>query len=211
MPAARSGISTYQTYLMIGTTSGSTTTYQTLIDIVSFPDLGDEPETIDTTTLTDNMMTFIPGIQSNGNMTFEANYTPENYTAVKEYDDGEAHPVAIWFGAADYDDPTSSPDGHDGKFSFTGFIKPILGGGGVNEKVTMSIVVTPNSVIDFDVTSSGVTYSYTEVSSPAAGANPKMSGWYTRSGESGSYVYTKTTDTTVQNGATYYTRTAIVS
>ena len=151
MSDLRSGISTYQTYLMIGTSSGSSTVWSKLIDITSFPDLGDEPETIDTTTLSDNMMTFIPGIQSNGNMTFEANYTPTNYNAVKAYDDTYAHDVAVWFGAAS----TSpyAPDGHDGKFSFTGFIKPILGGGGVNEKVTMSVVVTPNSVINFDVPS----------------------------------------------------------
>ena len=147
--ATRSGISTYQTFLMLKTG----TTYGKLIDIVSFPDLGDEPETIDTTTLSDNMMTFIPGIQSNSNMTFEANYTPENYNVVHALDDGEAHDLAIWFGA-ETNDPTSDPDGHDGKFSFTGFVKPVLGGGGVNEKVTMSIVVTPNSIITFDVPSS---------------------------------------------------------
>ena len=155
MSVARSGISTYQTYLMINTSSTSTASWEKLIDITSFPDLGDEPETIDTTTLSDNMMTFIPGIQSNGNMTFEANYTPENYNAVHEYDDGNAYDVAIWFGATTTDPSTAQPDGHDGKFTFTGFIKPILGGGGVNEKVTMSVVVTPNSVIKFDVPSGG--------------------------------------------------------
>ena len=152
--AVRSGISTYQTYLMINTSSTSTASWTKLIDITSFPDLGDEPETIDTTTLTDNMMTFIPGIQSNSNMTFEANYTPENYNAVHEYDDTYAHDVAIWFGA-DGSLPTDTPDGHDGKFTFTGFIKPVLGGGGVNEKVTMSVVVTPNSPITFEVPDNG--------------------------------------------------------
>lgn len=200
--AVRSGISTYQTYLMIKASQGAE--YAKLIDITSFPDLGDEPETIDTTTLTDNMMTFIPGIQSNSNMTFEANYTPENYNAVHEYDDGNAYEMAVYFGAST-NLPTGTPDGHDGKFFFTGFIKPVLGGGGVNEKVTMSVVVTPNSVITFDVPAAVTyTYTYNSVSTPGT-ANPKESGWYERTGESPNYEYFKTADTEVDSDKTYYT------
>lgn len=147
------GRSTYQTYLMIGTEgTGGAVTYSKLLDIVSFPDLGQEPETIDTTTLSDYMQTFIPGIQGNSNMTFEANYTPENYNAVNQYNDGKHHNLAVWFGADKWRDPTEVPDGSKGKFSFTGYIIPQLGGGGVNEKVTMNIIVTPDSVITFDVT-----------------------------------------------------------
>ena len=155
------GRSTYQTYVMIGTGEGDNITYSKLLDVVSIPDLGQEPETIDTTTLSDYMQTFIPGIQGNSNMTFEANYTPENFNAVKQYNDGKPHPIAVWFGATGWMDPTEKPDGHAGKFSFTGYITPQLAGGGVNEKVTMNIIVTPNSVIKFDVpegtTSGGTT------------------------------------------------------
>jgi len=39
---------------------------------------------------------------------------------------------------------------------------------------------------------------------PASGDNPKEKGWYERSGSAGSYVYTLTDDTTVQDGTTYY-------
>jgi hypothetical protein len=49
-------ISTYQVFLMLGE--------EKLIDIKDFPDLGGAPETLDTTTLSDNMTTSIPGIQS---------------------------------------------------------------------------------------------------------------------------------------------------
>ena len=52
---------------------------------------------------------------------------------------------------------------------------------------------------------------YTEVpSSDTAirGINPKAAGWYERSGEEGAYVYTLTTDTTVDSTKTYYRKTA---
>lgn len=39
---------------------------------------------------------------------------------------------------------------------------------------------------------------------PETGDNPKEKGWYERSGSAGSYVYTLTDDTTVQEGTTYY-------
>ena len=51
-----------------------------------------------------------------------------------------------------------------------------------------------------------IALTYTAVT-PAAGDNPKANGWYERSGagtEQSPYVYTKTTDTTVDNEKTYY-------
>ena len=151
MPAVK-GISTYKTYFMLGTlVSGSTTeyTYAKLIDIVDFPDLQPEPETIDVTTLSDPMRQYILGIQDpGGNLSYGANYTPANYTAVKALDDGEAHRIAIWFGA----NASGEPDGSAGKFSYDAYIKTQVLGGGVNEKRSMNIVTTPVSDIDDDVT-----------------------------------------------------------
>lgn len=49
----------------------------------------------------------------------------------------------------------------------------------------------------------GIAVTYTEVTNPATGANPKNEGWYERSGTEGSYVYTLTTATTV-GAATFY-------
>lgn len=43
---------------------------------------------------------------------------------------------------------------------------------------------------------------------PAGTENPSTEGWYERSEEAGSYVYTITTDTTVDSGKTYYKKTA---
>ena len=63
-------ISTYKVFLMKSTDG---TTYEKLIDIKDFPDLGGAPEMLETTTLTDGMQTYIPGIQSLDAMEFNAN------------------------------------------------------------------------------------------------------------------------------------------
>ena len=53
-------ISTYKIFLMQKNTSA----WEKLIDIKEFPDLGGAPEMLETTTLSDKMQTYIPGIQS---------------------------------------------------------------------------------------------------------------------------------------------------
>lgn len=50
------------------------------------------------------------------------------------------------------------------------------------------------------------TTSYT-AASPVGTENPSTEGWYERSGSAGSYVYTPTSDTTVDSGKTYYEKT----
>ena len=55
---------------------GSTgNTYEKLIDIKEFPDLGGDPEMLETTTLSDKMQTYIAGIQSLDALSFTSNYT----------------------------------------------------------------------------------------------------------------------------------------
>ena len=58
-------MSTYQTYLMLGTGSG-TITYSKLIDIKDYPDMFAAPEAIDVTTLSDAFRHYIPGIRDAG-------------------------------------------------------------------------------------------------------------------------------------------------
>ena len=55
-------ISTYRVFLMKKGSTGNT--YEKLIDIKEFPDLGGDPEMLETTTLSDKMQTYIAGIQS---------------------------------------------------------------------------------------------------------------------------------------------------
>ncbi len=136
-------ISTYKTYLMHGTGTG--TAYTKLVDITSFPDLGGEPEAIDVTTLSDRMKKFIPGIQENSAMPFEANYTKEDYAKVKALE-GTEQKLAVWFGATTADN-VDTPTGDDGKFSFPGYVTVRIVGAGVNEAVKMTITVIPSGPI----------------------------------------------------------------
>ena len=55
----------------------------------------------------------------------------------------------------------------------------------------------------FSIIEAAVTYT---VVTPTGTENPSEEGWYERSGEAGSYVYTLSTDTTVDNSKTYYER-----
>lgn len=136
-------ISTYKVYLMYKATAAADWTK--LIDIKEFPDLGGEPELLETTTLSDAAQTFIPGIQQLDSMTFTANYTKADYTTVKALE-GTDYDFAVWFGATT-SGSTVTPDGSDGKFSFKGQLSVYANGGGVNEVVNMTITIAPSTVI----------------------------------------------------------------
>lgn len=127
-------ISTYGISLMYKATDGDT--YAKLIDIKDFPDLGGAPEMLETTTLSDNMQTYIPGIQSLDALEFTANYTLTDFKKIKAME-GKDTAFAVWFGA----------EGADGKFEFNGQISAFPVGGGVNEVVGMTISIAPSTPI----------------------------------------------------------------
>lgn len=140
------GISTYQTYLMYRTTSSGT--WDKVIDITSFPDLVHPKEQIDITTLSDYMRVYINGIgDTSGEMSFGANYTAQNYATVNALE-GHIYEYAVWFGASG-EQGQEVPDGHNGKFSWTGDISAGISGGGVNEAVGMTVNCTPSTVVNF--------------------------------------------------------------
>lgn len=64
------------------------------------------------------------------------------------------------------------------------------------------MLTKPYSALVLETSASGVTY--TEVSEPAEGANPKALGYFEKEGD----VYRKSADTAVVNGKTYYERGA---
>lgn len=136
-------ISTYKVFLMYKASASAD--YTKLIDIKEFPDLGGEPEMLETTTLTDGMQTFIPGIQSLDSMTFTANYTKADYTTLKGLE-GTAKEYAVWFGGT-VSGSTVTPTGTDGKFEFEGQLSVYANGGGVNEVVNMTISIAPSTPI----------------------------------------------------------------
>ena len=90
-------ISTFKTFLMISKDNGAT--YEKLIDIKDFPDLGGVPEMLDTTTMSNKSRTYILGIQETEAMTFTANYTLEDFSKVKALEESEQD-FAVWLGGS---------------------------------------------------------------------------------------------------------------
>ena len=141
-------ISTYKVFLMHKASSGDI--YTKLIDIKEFPDLGGEPEMLETTTLSDNMQTYIAGIQSMDGLSFSANYDMTEYQKLKALE-GKKESYAVWFGGTE-SSGVVTPDGSNGKFAFDGELSVYPVGGGVNEVVGMNITIAPSSPIKFSAT-----------------------------------------------------------
>ena len=77
---------TVKAHSTIGTTlevSSDGTSWEKMCKVKTFPALGGAPEQIETTDLEDEVQTSIPGVQSMDAMEFTANYTYENFNAVK--------------------------------------------------------------------------------------------------------------------------------
>lgn len=134
-------ISTYKVFLM----QKDTSTYKKLVDIKDFPDLGGAPEMLETTTCSDGAQTYIPGVQSQEALEFTANYTKNDFEALKKLEDKELD-LAVWFGGTEAAG-TVTPTGSDGKFEFKGRLSVFVTGGGVNEVVGMTISIAPSTVI----------------------------------------------------------------
>lgn len=134
-------ISTYKVFLMMKESS----TYEKLVDIKDFPDLGGAPEMLETTTLSDKMQTYIPGIQSLDALEFTANYTKTDFETLKALE-GQEKEFAVWFGGTE-SAGILTPSGTDGKFEFKGQLSVFPVGGGVNEVVDMTITIAPSTPI----------------------------------------------------------------
>ena len=136
-------ISTYKTFLM----HKNGNNYEKLVDIKEFPDLGGQPEMIDVTTLSDKISKYVLGVQGNEGMTFLANYTKADYTALQALEHQEED-YAVWFGGTE-SGGVVTPDGSNGKFAFSGELSVFVAGAGVNAPVDMSITIAPSTEIDF--------------------------------------------------------------
>ena len=134
-------ISTYKSFLMTKKTS----TWEKLIDIKSFPDLGGSPELLETTTLSDAMATNIMGIQSMDALEFECNYSLADYTKLKALE-GTTADYAVWLGGT-VANGVATPNGTDGKFEFKGQLSVYVNGGGVNEVVNMTVSIVASTPI----------------------------------------------------------------
>lgn len=135
---------TYMSFLM-HSTDGKT--YTKLADIISYPDLGGSPETIDVTTLSDSMMTNILGLQSADSMEFPILYDPTTYQTIKGYEN-KTEFYAVWFGGTEGTSGVT-PTGSDGKFSFQGMLNIRVTGAGVNEARKATVTLAASTPIVF--------------------------------------------------------------
>lgn len=127
------GMSTINTVLKAGATASA---LAQLCKIKSYPQLGGERETIETTDLEDNAQTFVPGVQSVSAMQFTCNYDKDKYASIKK----TANTDQIYeldFGA----------DGKDGKFSWKGQHDVFVNEGAVNGAREMTLSILPSTEI----------------------------------------------------------------
>ena len=134
--------SSYKSFLM---KKGTGDTYEKLVDIKDYPDIGGSPEMLETTTLSDSMQTYINGIQSSDAMEFTINYTSEIFDTISALADTETA-FAIWFGGTEARGVVT-PTGDEGKFEFKGYISIRVSGKGVNEVREAVISIAPSTVI----------------------------------------------------------------
>lgn len=137
-------ISTYKTFLMF---SDDGNTYEKLIDIKSFPNLGGTPEQLETTTLSDRMQTFVNGIQQLDSFEFTANYTLEDYRKLLAMEGVDTY-YSVWLGGTDgVGGAAPTPTGVHGKYNFKGALSVFPTGGGVNEVVGLTINIAASTPV----------------------------------------------------------------
>lgn len=136
--------------------------YTLMTDIKDFPDLGGEPEMLQTTTLSDKMHTYIMGIQSSEAFNFTANLYWDNPTAdgqkglgflsLKEKGIPSAtYDFRLVFANGEYDanEYATVPTGvHCAYWSGQFTIYQL--GKGVDEVLECQITITPSTVITYD-------------------------------------------------------------
>lgn len=147
--------SSYGTYLMIKATyddSNKTwtagSTYTKLVDIKDYPDLGGEPEVIETTTLSDKQQTNILGVEAMDTLAFTANYDKESMTKLDALENGEWD-LAVWFTTNGLSTVPTETDADEGAFTFKGQVRAYPLGKGVNEVREIQISVSNSTPITF--------------------------------------------------------------
>ena len=127
-------ISTQHSYFMYKVS----TTWTKLFDFKTDPDEATAPDQLETTTQSDNIKTYIEGLQDNPQKQYTLNYDLAIYRAIKALK-GVEQDVAEWFGAAS---DGTTPDGHNGKFAGKGYLDVYWNGGDTNTVRNMTVTVT---------------------------------------------------------------------
>ena len=140
---AVNAITSYKSFLM----RYANAAWGKVVDIKSFPDMGGDPEMLDATTQSDRSRVYKPGIQETEALSWDANYTLEDYNRLKALE-GRNEKYALWLGGDE--DPLTgdvTPTGVNGKFEFEGDLRVKKSGAGVNEIQNMTITIAPSTPI----------------------------------------------------------------
>lgn len=127
----------YGWYLMKGS--------EMLVDIVSFPALGEGSESVETTTLSKRQRTYKPGLKGNSSKDCIINYEPEDYEKILKLE-GQELELAFWHG----DSEAGKPDGHLGKWNFKGYVEVWKNEQTLNSPPQATVRVTPTTEIKYD-------------------------------------------------------------
>jgi hypothetical protein len=138
---------TYKSFLMYDSSTSGAAVWSKVVDIKDYPDLGGAPDMVETTTLSDKQRTNIMGLQASDSMSFTANYTKEEYQAIKALEGAEKK-FAVWFGATE-NAGVLTPTGTDGKFAFPGTLSVYLTGKGVNDVREMVITIAASAPVAY--------------------------------------------------------------
>lgn len=142
-------INTYKTYLLSSDSENGT--YAKVCTIKDYPDLGGDPNQLDSTDLECAGYTYIKGIEQTPNtFEFTANYDKSAFQTISGTTGKKWYKVA--FNSATSGTPAVTTYGQDGYWKFEGEISVKVSGKGVDEVREMVIQIVPNSVPVFGIT-----------------------------------------------------------
>ena len=119
--------------------------WEKLCDISEFPDMGNPPEGIDVTTLSDWQHIYIAGlIDTGGNLEFNG-FLDQSTLPLVAKGTSDVTDLAFWVGGKKTGN-TIEPTGSILKIEFTGTYTAVLGGAGADEAIPVTIAVAPNTV-----------------------------------------------------------------
>ena len=139
------------TFLLYETTDGAytftgSTKWSILHAISEYPDLDDEAEWEDNTTLSSAQHTYEPGLpDSGGAKSFSGYFNEEDYTAIKALEDEILHIGISFGGTTQADGVTIVPTGGELMTDFNAHVRIRLTGAGVGDVRPVSIELSPTT------------------------------------------------------------------
>lgn len=131
---ATTASATMHTYLLLQHNEN----WYKVVDIKDYPAMGGSPEKIEATTLTNETSTFVTGVQTLDAFEFLANFTQEEYAAIRSYQTAaKIFKFALAFGK-----PNGTTYGNLGVFTWNGQLSIWVEGGSVNGVREMKIYVS---------------------------------------------------------------------